>query len=413
MTPCGLSPLITCSIVPSLPAASIAWSTTSSDRRPSAYRRSWRSARRARSVSRSFSASPFFRPALSAGSQASRSKPFGGTRKRCFEIHRYQPLVPGAPLNGPVDVGGDPAAVEVALLRADDARRRAGTRPCGWGRRRRGRAAPRRRAPARGRSTPPRSRRARRRGRRGRWPCPSTRTACAARGGRAPARRRRCRRAARRAPAGGSSRARGRPRVESAIVDAAEAHAHAPGRALQARRSRVVPDALHGSGAVCAIIHGREYDPGAQQRRTQGAGPRRARERGGGRRREGRAQPPDRAPAGRPGRGRGGRGDRDRGELQRRQQGLGLQAHVGRQVRERRRHRGAGGHRRRSPASRRRASTSARATRRCAPCRSSTCSAPTAASSSSRSCRRSSRSTCGPASCGWSCARCRSSAPTP
>ena len=48
LTPCGLRPVITWRMVPSLPPASMPWSTTSSARRPSAYSRYWSTESRSR-----------------------------------------------------------------------------------------------------------------------------------------------------------------------------------------------------------------------------------------------------------------------------------------------------------------------------------------------------------------------------
>jgi hypothetical protein len=73
---------MTCVIVPSLPAASIAWKTTSSERRPSAYSRSWSSSIRSRSFRRRFSDDALSVPAVSSVGRFASSNPLAGTRKR-------------------------------------------------------------------------------------------------------------------------------------------------------------------------------------------------------------------------------------------------------------------------------------------------------------------------------------------
>ncbi len=99
-TPCGFTPLMTCEIVPSLPAASIACTTTSSARRPSAYSRSWSSRSRSRSAARSVSALSLSSPASSAGSKSASLRSLPAARKR-FSRFMRQTLRgdrnPGAP----------------------------------------------------------------------------------------------------------------------------------------------------------------------------------------------------------------------------------------------------------------------------------------------------------------------------
>src|SRR5689334_22136561 len=89
-TPCGFTPLMTCWIVPSFPAASMAWMMTSRDARSWAARRAWYSERSAVPWARSFSASFSFTPAVSAGSWVLPSLTFvsGATRRRAASLRR-------------------------------------------------------------------------------------------------------------------------------------------------------------------------------------------------------------------------------------------------------------------------------------------------------------------------------------
>src|ERR1035438_5927062 len=76
---------MTCWMVPSLPAASMPWRTTSRERRASAYRRYWRTLRRSRFFSSCAAAASFSRPRVSDASRAANLIRAPGFTRRSFE----------------------------------------------------------------------------------------------------------------------------------------------------------------------------------------------------------------------------------------------------------------------------------------------------------------------------------------